>query len=313
MDAPARQRVPVVVNRTAGPGRRDRSRDVEAALTAAGVSAMVQAVAPSAVGTAIAREAAAGADLIGVAGGDGTLLSAAEALAGSGIDLAVLPGGTLNHFARRLGVPTLEDAASALAARHVITIPMGVVDDKAFLNTATFGFYADVVRRREHYRPMLGKWGAAAVAVVLTLARAHSMDVALVLEGRRVERRTSLVWVGVGRGSFPLVHQSRDDSDRPDLEIVVLRPRGLVGTAALILRTLLSLRRREHPIRDRALEVLHARRLLIAGRHRIGVTLDGEVLRCAPPVFIAVQDDALRVVVPAGVNAEEAAPRPEGD
>lgn len=290
--------VPVVVNAAAGRGRRDRSGEVRAALAAAGVPARVTAVPPEEVAAAVGRARSAGADVIAVAGGDGTMLTAAEVLAGSSTSLAALPGGTLNHFARRLGLPTLASAATALAAGSVASVPLGIADGRVFLNTATFGFYADVVRRRERYRWLVGKWGGAVVGFALTLGRLRMMDVTLELEDRRLQRRTSLVWVGVGRGSFPLVHRSEDRQSRPELEIVVLRPRGIPGTATLILRVLLSLRRREHPVRDPALEVLHARKLLIQGRHAIGVTLDGEVTRCEPPVLIALQDEALRVVMP---------------
>lgn len=300
-----RPAVPVVVNVAAGSRGRDSVGQVMAALAAAGVQARVTPVAPDEVAAAVLRERMAGAGMIGVAGGDGTVLAAAEMLAGTTTALAVLPAGTLNHFARRLGVPTLDGAAATLAAGGVSTVPLGVLDDRVFLNTATFGFYADVVRRRERYRGLIGKWGAAVVGFVLTLAQLRVMNVTLVLEGKRLERRSGLIWVGMGRGSFPLVHRSQDRRSHPDLEIVVLRPRGIPGTAALIVRSLLALRRREHPIRDAALEVLHARTLLIEGDRAIGVTLDGEITRCTPPILVALQDEGLRVVIPAAKDADD--------
>lgn len=308
-----RPEVPVVVNVAAGSRSRAPAGEVLAALTAAGVEARVTSVAPEEVAAAVVRERLAGAEVIGVAGGDGTVLTAAEVLAGTTTALAVLPGGTLNHFARSLGIQTLDGAAATLAARGVSCVPLGVVDERVFLNTATFGFYADVVRRRERYRGLIGKWGAAVVGFVLTLARLRPMDVTLVVEGKRLERRTGLIWVGMGRGSFPLVHRSQDRRSRPDLEIVVLRPRGIPGTAALILRSLLALRRREHPIRDAALEVLHARRLLIEGGQAIGVTLDGEVTRCTPPILVALQDEGLRVVIPAAEDANDRPLEPDAE
>lgn len=291
--------VPVVVNGAAGLGRRDRVSEVEAALREAGVAARVEAVRPDDVGGRVRGMRDAGVPLVGVAGGDGTMLAAADVLAGSDTVLAPLPTGTLNHFARRLGLDDLSRGAEAIRDDESAQVPLGVVDDRLFMNTATFGFYADVVRRRESYRPRLGKWGAAGVAFTVTLARLRTMDVTLVVDGERLERRTALVWVGVGWGSFPLVHESPDRRRLPDLEIVVLRPGGVAATTRLIARLLLSLRRRDRPISDPALEIFHARQLLISAAHRIGVTLDGEVLRCTPPVLVGVQPDALRVVVPA--------------
>lgn len=288
--------LPVIVNSAAGLGRRDRSREIGVALAAAGVAFRLHSTPPQAVAASVKRELEGGAETIAAAGGDGTLLAAAGVLAGSGAALASIPVGTLNHFARRLGIETPADAAAAIRERRVTSLPLGVVDDRVFLNTATFGFYADVVRRRERYRSALGKWGAAVLGFALTLARLRVMDVTLLVEGERLERRTSLVWVGVGWGSFPLVHESPDRRKCPDLEIVVLRPGGIAHSAALILRLLIALRRGRRPIQDPALEILHARQLVIKGDHRIGVTLDGEVLRCQPPILIALQDEALRVV-----------------
>lgn len=288
---------PIVVNTAAGLGRRDPTDALRRELEAAGVSARLRPVGPARVVSALEQEIAAGARVVGVAGGDGTLLAAADCLAGSETILAPFPVGTLNHFARRLGSVNLAAATGALHAGRAMRVPVGVIDDRVFLNTAIFGFYADVVRRRDRFRSYAGKWGAAVAAFAVTLTRLRQLDVAMLVDGERLERRTSLVWVGVGRGSFPLVHESPDRRRRPDLEIVVLRPRGVMGSAALLLRTLLRLRTRRHPADDPALEVLHARQLLIQGRHHIGVTLDGEVLRLRPPIFIAVQQDALRVVV----------------
>jgi diacylglycerol kinase family enzyme len=56
--------------------------------------------------------------------------------------------------------------------------------------------------------------------------------------------------------------------------------------------------RGERPVDDPALEILHARTLLIHSPHRLGLTVDGEVLRSESPLFVSVQDEALRVIAP---------------
>jgi diacylglycerol kinase family enzyme len=221
-------------------------------------------------------------------------------LVGGDAALAPVPTGTLNHFARRLGIPDVPAAARALAHGETARVPVGVMDDRVFLNTATFGVYADVVRLRERLRPRLRKWGAAAVASLVAFARLREMEVELEAGDESLRLRTPLVWVGVGWGSFPFVHEALERRARPDLEIVVVRRRGRLGLLATFLRISLRLRRRDRPVEVPGLEVLHARRVLIRGRRRVGVTLDGEVTRCAPPVFLAVQDDALKVVTGEG-------------
>jgi diacylglycerol kinase family enzyme len=266
-------------------------------LAESGVSAAVIAVPPADLARSIAA-AAVRNDVIAVCGGDGTLMAAAEVLAGSDTLLAPIPTGTLNHFARRIGIDDVPAAARAILGGASNEVPLGIADDRIFLNTATFGFYADVVRRRERLRPWLTKWPAAAVAIVVRLIAMRRLRVTLEVEGERLERFTPLVWVGVGWGSFPRVHQAPERRDNPDLEIVVVRPHGRFGILSLAARFVRHLLREQRPVEDPALEVIHARSLLIHSPERIGVTLDGEVMRMNGPVFIGVVDRALRVAVP---------------
>src|SRR5690606_37860513 len=83
----------------------DREREIRAAMTAAGLEVEVHTCEPARLG-ALAREIVGrGVDAVVAAGGDGTVSTIAGALAGSPIPLAVLPLGTLNHFAKDLGLP----------------------------------------------------------------------------------------------------------------------------------------------------------------------------------------------------------------
>ncbi|HET8654300.1 MAG TPA: diacylglycerol kinase family protein [Longimicrobiaceae bacterium] len=285
------------VNARAGYLRGSNPGAVERALREAGVPVEVRGVAAADLGRALTKAVRDGVDRVGVAGGDGTQLIAAQALAGTGTALVPVPTGTLNHFARRVGIPDLATAAAALAGPDR-SMPLGVVDDELFLNTATLGLYADVVRRRERRRRWMTKWPAAALAFAEALARLRHLDLALEVDGEHLERRTPLLWVGVGWGSFPFVHEAPERRRQPDLEIVVLRPGSRLGALALMARLSLLLHGRERPVEDPALEVLHARRLVVRAHHPIGVTLDGEVRRLRAPVLLAVQDAALRVCAP---------------
>jgi len=287
-------RIEVFVNELAGLGRAVAA-DLATRLNSAGLAVNAEAIPAGQLAERV-RSAAEHADVIGIAGGDGTQMAAAGVLAGRDAALAPIPTGTLNHFARRIGLSDVDSAAAAILSGHTDTIPVGIADDLIFLNTATFGLYADVVRQREQLRPWLMKWPAAALAFAGRLIRMQRLQVVLDFEGKQLKRLTPLVWVGVGWGSFPRVHQAAERRDRPDLEIVVIRPRGRFGIIPLGLRFLRHLRGRSRPVEDPALEVIHARSLLIRSRERIGVTLDGEPMRMQPPVFIGVVDNALRVV-----------------
>jgi diacylglycerol kinase family enzyme len=257
---------------------------------------------------AIADAVAAGAPVIAVAGGDGSMRAAAAIIAGTQASLACVPTGTLNNFGRRIGVHSLEDAAAALDAGEVRVLPVGTVDQSIFLNTLTFGEYSRIVRMRERFRPRLGKWPAAALAFIITLFTLRRMAVRLEVDAERLTRVTPFVWVGVGWGSFPRVHESLERRRSPDLEVAVLHSPTAAAGLAFVLRLGARMAMGRQPVRDAALDVLHTRYLTLDGHSRVDATADGEVLRLATPVSVAVRDDVLRVVVGPGFR-DTGAPR----
>src|SRR5205823_5191048 len=126
------------------------AKEIEATCRAAGLLGPVRVVAPVAMDRAIREAVASGADTVVIGGGDGTVRTAAQALAGTRTTLGVLPLGTLNHYARDLGVPTaLEDAARALATAEVRAVDVGDLDGSVFVNNSAIGLYPYLVRVRE--------------------------------------------------------------------------------------------------------------------------------------------------------------------
>lgn len=119
------------------------------------------------------EKAAASARAIGVSGGDGTVNAAAEVALKANKPLVVIPGGTLNHFARDIGVATVDDVVAAVCGGDAVAVDVGTIDGKPFLNTASFGAYVDLVDARERLERQIGKWPAVAVALVRVLRRAE--------------------------------------------------------------------------------------------------------------------------------------------
>ncbi|MGR6967121.1 phosphatase PAP2 family protein [Geodermatophilus sp. URMC 61] len=132
---------------------------------------------------------------LGVAGGDGSVAAAAAVAVAHGLPLAVLPAGTLNHFARDVGVPTLEAAADAVVSGRAVEVDVAEVNGTPFLNTASIGSYPEMVRRRDALAGRLGRWTAMAVAVAQTLRR--GTPVSLLLDGRPLS--VWILFVGNGR------------------------------------------------------------------------------------------------------------------
>jgi diacylglycerol kinase family enzyme len=296
---PAERSRPITVLANLDAGRRRPLEEaVRGILAEAGVAARILPVDAQGLRAEAARAARDGDPVLAVCGGDGSHGLAAGVLAGSHTALALLPTGTVNTFARRLGMPDLESAARALAAGDWRLVPLGRLDDLTFVSTATFGEYARVVRRRERLRRWLPKWPAAMVAFALTLARLRHLEVALQIDGAELRRRTSLVWLGIGAGTFPLPQRAPAPSGPVRLEVAVLRPGGRLRMSQLLLRLPLRSLLVGEPPQAGELELFHAHRLRLSARHRIGVTLDGEVRTVAPPAEAYVVPEALRVIAP---------------
>ena len=97
----------------------------------------------------VARDAVAkGADLLGVAGGDGTQALVAGVAAEHGLPFVVITAGTRNHFALDLGLDR-EDPSACLAALSdgvELRVDLGMINGQVFVNNASFGAYAEVVQ-----------------------------------------------------------------------------------------------------------------------------------------------------------------------
>ena len=156
-------------------------------------------------------------------GGDGTVGTAAAAAVEHDLPLLVLAGGTLNHFARDVGTPSLVEAVAAaesgeaaLADVGAVAVERGLADDPEkveliMLNTASIGLYPNLVRRREQLQPALGKPLAGVVAMFRTFA--VEKPITLIVNG--VRHRLWIMYLGRGRyyprDHAPLVRPVLDD------------------------------------------------------------------------------------------------------
>jgi undecaprenyl-diphosphatase len=168
------------------------------------------------------------AEAVGAAGGDGTVAAAAVVAVRHALPLVVVPTGTLNHFARDIGVYDLREVVDATGAGEAVSVDVASVEmdpgtDRArahhMLNTASLGSYPELVRRRDKWQGRWGKWPAFAAALVVTLSRAEPIRF-------RIDRKWRSVWfmfVGNGpyhpRGAVP-AYRTRLDSGLLDVRWV---------------------------------------------------------------------------------------------
>ncbi|MCW2726468.1 MAG: hypothetical protein JWN35_3389 [Frankiales bacterium] len=169
----------VVINESAGSG--ERADDVEAELRRLLPAVDVVRCGEGDDVADCLRAAADRATVLGVMGGDGTVNCAAGIALDKGLPLAVVPGGTLDHFAGELGIEDVADVAEAVRAGTAVEITVGSADpqgrDLYFLNTFAIGVYPDLVKEREKREKVLGKWPAMAVALGRVMRRAEPVHV----------------------------------------------------------------------------------------------------------------------------------------
>ena len=298
----AQPQIPAFVNPDSGSG--------EAARTALEDNDAfdVEACTPDSLDTLIDEAVRSGAERIVVAGGDGTIAKAAAALVGTDSALAVVPGGTLNHFARDLGVPLdHKQAAAAAAAGSVTTADVAYVNDRLFLNTSSVGAYVIFVRTRERLERYLGYRLATVAAAFRLLGTVRPFTVSLELDGVAKQYRSALVFVGVGERELQLPSLgSRADNGRRGLHVIVVRG----GTWARLVAAgwVAAIRGNRAIARGSLADTYVVDQCRIELRRPVGnVAVDGELVTMTSPLEYRIERDALRVVVPPAAAEEKPA------
>ncbi|MBW3660492.1 MAG: sphingosine kinase [Gemmatimonadetes bacterium] len=291
-----------IVNPTSGSeDPRAVPRRVARALEARGVSARILVVGRDGNLPALARRAAEErAEVVVAAGGDGTVSAMGGAIAGSDSCLAVLPLGTLNHFAGDLGIPLeLDDAAAVVAGGRVANVDIGEVNGRPFLNNASLGLYPHIVEERLHQQRVgHAKWSALLWATFKVVLRRHPhLHVRIEAEDREIEAKTQFVFVGNNEYRISGAHLGdRDRLDRGRLSVYLSERSGRLELLELVVRALFGRLASAPAFR----EFTSTRLVVDTRRHRIRVALDGEVETLEPPLEYRIRPRALRVVVPDG-------------
>lgn len=229
----------------------------------------------------VMRDSASRAEVLGVAGGDGTVATAAQAARDADVPLAVFPAGTFNHFAKDAGTYPLHTAITAIQRGTAAKVDLAYLDDRLFLNTASIGVYTDFVAIRERYESRIGKPLAALYAGLRTLLRPHPLTV-------RVDDTTSevdLLFLGNGEyepeGFAPSFRERMDDGllDLRMLDASGLGAKPSILVALLTGRLARNKRYREIHAPSLRIEVLRGGSARVARDGELGETTDVLVLR----------------------------------
>lgn len=216
---------------------------------------------------------AAGANALGVAGGDGSLAAVAEVAIDLDVPFVCIPFGTRNHFARDIGLDR-DDPLAALDAfdGEERRIDVGRANGRLFLNNVSLGLYAQLVHRREAHRRRRDAFARLrAFAILLT----HRHELGLTIDGHPVRARVLLV----SNNAYELDLLSIGERARIDAGVLGLYvPRGL--------------------LRHAWIEREGDRFEVDVAAHRLRAAFDGDPEVLETPIEFTVDRAALRVLTP---------------
>lgn len=236
---------------------------------------------------------------VGAVGGDGTVASVAGVAVEHDLPMVLVPAGTLDHFARDVGVVGIEDARAASRDGTVVVCDVadvgvsgrGATEHAIAVNTAGLGGYPETVRLREKLQSRWPKWAAALIAATRTLRSAKPLNV--MLNGR--QQSVWMLFVGAGAyepKGFGAARRPTMSSGK--LDVRYLRADLPYSRARFLLATLTGTLSASHVYRHAELEELRV--VLLDGHRRIA--LDGEVGPLGRRFVFRVRPKALRVYAP---------------
>jgi diacylglycerol kinase family enzyme len=271
---------------------------VREAFARAGVNAKICATNGSGIDVALAEAVKRRPEAIFVGGGDGTISSAAAHLVDTQIALGVLALGTLNHFARDIGVPIpWREAIAALATALTRNVDVAEVNGRIFINNCSIGSYAEAVRRRDALRRTRGhgKWRAMIVASWAVFWELRRLRLQIKTPDRLLSLRTPFVLIANNRYTGSVLASSlRPKLDEGRLWLYTTRAH---RHGALIRLMWQSLTRRIDAADE--LEVHSITDAIITlSRGSLPVAADGEVIDVKPPLHFKIRPGALRVLAP---------------
>ncbi len=284
------------------------SRQLASTLEEAGHSVTIDVVDGAGVVQALKRASRdAQTDVVLAGGGDGTVSAAAAALMDTDKALAILPAGTMNLFARSLGIPQgLPAAIQAFASGEIRPVDLASADGQPFVHQFSIGLHAKMVvlRDKMDFGSRLGKMGASIKAAYRTVMKPPSMRVQLTINGTEIITRTSGIGISnnlFGEGHLPYA----DEPDGGVLGIYVT----VAQQRAELLRFAVNLMRGKWRDNDQV-EIHEAEEVelkLLSGSKKFRCVIDGELRPLADSTTIRIHKKALNVLVPKSTGMAKAA------
>ena len=230
-------------------------------------------------------------------GGDGTINAVASALAGTEKTLGVLAMGTLNHFAKDLGIPLdLEGAVKIISAGHAVSVDVGEVNGRVFVNNSGLGLYPSIVNHRvKRQRLGYGKWPAFFLAGLTVLRRYPFLAVRLSADGQTIVGRTPFLFIGNNEYEMEsLSVGGRACLNAGKLSLYMTKRVGRLGLLRLAFLAVFGRLRGAKEFIALCSEEIWVE----TKRKLVRVSTDGEITMMTTPLHYRVRPGALRVFAP---------------
>ncbi|MFC7337095.1 diacylglycerol/lipid kinase family protein [Haloferula chungangensis] len=242
------------------------------------------------------RFADQGEDIVIAAGGDGTLNAVVKGLAGSRTALGVLPTGTMNVFARELGIPydNLDRAFEVILEGHVREVDLFEANGTPFVQMAGVGFDAAVIEETTwESKKVLGPL-AYLLSAVKVLGETPPLMKVIADDGREEEGVAVLAGNGsLYGGQFKLFHKA-DNTDNK-LDVLVFKEAGY----KLVLDSLRGIAMGGVDFSNSTVEYFQTERLEVTANRMVPLEVDGELVgRTQHVIFKDDQPERLRVLAP---------------
>ena len=230
--------------------------------------------------------------LVLVAGGDGTVRTAAQICAHSPCTLGILPLGTLNHFAKELNLPiTPDEMIEAINAHHTKQIDLAKVNEFIFVNNSSIGFYPRFAQKRDELSKSYNKWLSYIPSFFQVLKHHPKYQVSLTNNQLNMTFKTSFLMISNNLYShkFPLTIE-RERFDAAELGIYVYK-KGKLSLTTII--NLLFRRPQDLQIEKTSLPL----EIKVQQQTKIRIALDGDTEETNNPLCYSILPGALKVLV----------------
>ncbi|MEO7617589.1 MAG: diacylglycerol kinase family protein [Candidatus Saccharibacteria bacterium] len=286
----------IVVNQNSGSVTDNMREDFVATLEASKLDYHIEFVEGDAMLVAAQKLLKQGCTALVAGGGDGSLGQIAGFAASKGIPFAALPFGTLNHFAKDIGLPSDHAALiQILEVEKTKQIDFATAGDKVFLNNSSIGIYPELVFRREDREQRIGKWPAAALSLIDIIRKPlNCVSLTITHDGDELTVKTPFVFIGnndYGFDSFGV--NKRDKLDAGSLSLCIFRGQSRPLLIWHLLRSAFG-----RPSKG-VLDCYSAKNIVIVSAQEIlDITFDGEITQQQSPIHYSIHKKALTIIAP---------------